>query len=71
VAVHVLYQEKLQEITEENLIKAKENIVKAMKVIDERLKLRTYIVGDSVSVVDVILFELLRALKEYVFYLYL
>ncbi len=71
MAVHVLYQEKLQEITEENLIKAKENIVKAMKVIDERLKLRTYIVGDSVSVVDVILFELLRALKEYVFYLYL
>jgi hypothetical protein len=38
-----------------------------MKVIDERLKLRTYLVGDSVSAVDLVLFELLRALKEYIF----
>ncbi len=38
-----------------------------MKIIDERLKLKTYMVGNSITAVDVILFIGLNKVKQYFF----
>jgi hypothetical protein len=38
-----------------------------MKIIDERLKLKTYMVGNSITAVDVILFIGLNKVKQYLF----
>jgi hypothetical protein len=40
-----------------------------MNIVDERLKLRTYLVSHSISPADIVFFFNFRAVKEYLFYL--
>ena len=62
--VLVVNKEKIGEVTEEKITKAKENVLKAMKIVDERLKLRTYLVGHSITPADIALFFNFRVVRE-------
>jgi elongation factor 1-gamma len=62
--VIVVNKEKIGELTEDKVTKAKENVLKAMKTVDDRLKLRTYLVGHSISPADIALFFNFRVVKE-------
>jgi hypothetical protein len=46
------------------MAKAKENIQKTMKITDEKLKLKTYIVSNSITPADIVLFFNFRSVQR-------
>jgi glutathione S-transferase len=53
VGVLILQNNQLTEVKVEQMAKAKEVIIKVGKVLDDRLKTNTFLVGDSLSIADI------------------
>ena len=66
IAVGVLLVEKqgFGQVHQEQKVKAKESLIKIAKQIDERLKIRTFLVGDRLTAADISLFFSLGAAAQ-------
>jgi len=53
VGVLILKTNDLTEVKEEQINKAKETILRIAKLFDERLKFNTFLVGNSLTIVDI------------------
>jgi glutathione S-transferase len=53
VGVIILNNNELTEVKETQITRAKDVITKVAKALDDRLKLNTFLVGDSLSIADI------------------
>ena len=53
MGVLILNHHQLTDVAQEQLVRAKESLIKVAKAIEERLKTRTFLVGDSLSIADI------------------
>lgn len=56
MGVLILKVNGLIEVKEEQVQKAREMVIKVMKVVDERLKTNTFLVGDRLTIADITVF---------------
>ena len=53
MGVLILNNNELTEVKAEQIARAKEVVAKVAKTLDERLKVNTFLVGDSLSIADI------------------